>query len=67
MPKCDSCTQDLEAKIQVYPREGGILCEQCNWRIGTEAAKDAGIITSHAPQNRTPTQGRQSTVVRSQV
>ena len=29
---CDDCEQDLTHKVQYYPKEGGVLCENCNWR-----------------------------------
>ncbi|WP_417598204.1 LIM domain-containing protein [Novosphingobium aquae] len=37
--KCDECEQDLTGKIQVYTKDGRVLCERDNWREGEKEVK----------------------------
>ena len=38
--RCDDCTQDITKSIQIYPKEGGVLCEQCNFRKHDEEDRE---------------------------
>lgn len=40
--RCDDCTKDVTKEIQIYPKEGGVLCSECNWKIG-ESEKNRNV------------------------